>query len=84
MLMYHHPPSPLAWSDVPAALRAWRAALGLSQSAAAKRLGVPPRTYQEWEHGRSAPSQIGLLRVACAAVEEGIDLNIPVMPSKKR
>ena len=33
-------------------LRQWRHARGLSQAALARRLGVPVRSYQQWESGR--------------------------------
>jgi transcriptional regulator with XRE-family HTH domain len=36
-------------------LKKWRKARGLSQSQAAAALGVPVRTLQDWELGRSKP-----------------------------
>lgn len=36
----------------PADLKAWRAALELSQAGAAQALGVPVRSYEQWETGR--------------------------------
>lgn len=49
-------------------LRAWRESLRLSQRAAAEALGVPKRTYQQWEqpHGKPHP----LLDIACPVVAE--------------
>jgi len=37
------------------ALKAWRARLDLSQPQAAKRLGVPLKTLQNWEIARTKP-----------------------------
>lgn len=37
-------------------LAEWRKVNGLSQSEAAKRFGVSPRTWQGWEGGRSTGS----------------------------
>lgn len=35
------------------ALRAWREALGLTQSAAAEEIGCGRRSWQQWETGKS-------------------------------
>lgn len=43
-------------------LRAWRRRRKLSQTGAARALGVSVRTFQEWEQGRRQPR--GLARVA--------------------
>lgn len=40
-------------------LKAYRRRLKLSQSQAAERLGVPVRTLQDWELGRSQPRGLG-------------------------
>ena len=40
-------------------LKAYRKRLNLSQSQAAERLGVPVRTLQDWELGRSQPRGLG-------------------------
>lgn len=40
-------------------LRAWRSYDGCTQAQAADWMGVPLRTYQEWEQGRHVPSQPG-------------------------
>src|SRR5260370_9160413 len=41
--------------DVAKALKEWRIQEGFSQTAAAVRLGVSPRTFQGWELGRPMP-----------------------------
>lgn len=43
----------------PESLKIWRRENGFSQSQAAAFLDVPFRTYQQWEHGRQQPSQVG-------------------------
>ena len=45
---------------LPAQLRAWRRRLGLSQSGAALRLGIPKRTVENWEQGTNAPRGLAL------------------------
>lgn len=47
-------------------LRAHREALGLTQHAAAERVGVRFNTLSDWERGRSDPGLRGLARVAAA------------------
>ena len=44
------------------AIKAWRAAMGLSQSQAAEALGCPVRTLQNWEISRTRPAST-LLRL---------------------
>jgi DNA-binding transcriptional regulator YiaG len=51
--------------DVSVKLKAWRGADALGRGAftqveAAEFLGVPFRTYQDWELGRSCPTGMGL------------------------
>jgi transcriptional regulator with XRE-family HTH domain len=46
--------------NVSTALKAWRKARGLVQSRAAAALGVPPKTYVDWEQGRHAPRGFAL------------------------
>jgi DNA-binding transcriptional regulator YiaG len=54
----------------PASLKAWRRSLGLSQEAAAEKLGCGRRSLQLWEAGTNAiPRYIGL---ACTAVTLGL------------
>jgi putative transcriptional regulator len=48
--------------DIPAQLRAWRERHGLSQSAAAQRLGLTLDTLQNWEQSRNQPR--GLARAS--------------------
>jgi DNA-binding transcriptional regulator YiaG len=43
-------------------LKEWRSRMGFLQPHAAAWLGIPYRTYQEWEQGRSEPSQLGPVR----------------------
>lgn len=42
----------------------WRARRKLSQAAAARELGVPARTYQDWEYGKRAPRGLALALIA--------------------
>jgi putative transcriptional regulator len=44
-------------------LKSWRNRKGLSQSQAARVLGVSVRTLQNWEQGRNVPSADVLLRL---------------------
>lgn len=45
-----------------AEVKDWRRVRKLSQSQAAKRLGVKVATLQQWEHGRRRPANIGAIR----------------------
>jgi DNA-binding transcriptional regulator YiaG len=47
-------------SEISAALRAWRGRHKLSQTKAALKLKVSPRTLQEWEQGRATPRHLAL------------------------
>lgn len=58
----------------PETLRAERHHLGLTGDQMAERLNTPPKTYQNWEQGRTRPP--GCLSVALACI-----LNHP--PEKK-
>ena len=49
-------------------LQAWRKRLRIPQSKAADLLGVPLRTYQQWEQGRAPPHP--LLTLACERVTQ--------------
>jgi transcriptional regulator with XRE-family HTH domain len=51
--------------DTPRALKEWRAQAGYSQTEAAIRLGVPVRTLQGWELGRTMPYPTLLQKAAC-------------------
>lgn len=47
----------------PEELREWRETIGLSQRAAAERVGVDPRSWQKWELGeRGVPRWLTRLR----------------------
>ena len=54
--------------DLAKQLKAWRGVTGrgrkargeMSQTEAAKRLGVPLRTYQKWEQGETQPADFAL------------------------
>lgn len=41
-------------------VKSWREARNLTQAAAAKRFGVPHRTWQDWEYGRRTPRGFAL------------------------
>lgn len=41
-------------------VRAWRRARDLTRADAARRLGVPYRTLEDWEAGRHAPRGLAL------------------------
>lgn len=47
-------------TEVPARLRAWRRARGLSQAQAAPLLGISQRTLENWEQRRSQPRGLTL------------------------
>lgn len=51
-------------TEVPARLRAWRRARGLSQSQAAPLLGISQRTLENWEQRRSQPRGLTLKHLA--------------------
>jgi transcriptional regulator with XRE-family HTH domain len=69
-------------------LRAQRARKGWSQAAAARALGVSPRSYQNWEQGTSEPRLATLARMArvfaVSADELLAGLDTPVPKSRKR
>jgi len=46
--------------EIALALVAWRKRNKLSQSAAALKLKISPRTLQEWEQGRATPRHLAL------------------------
>lgn len=46
--------------NIPAALRRWRKARGLSQGQAAPVLGITRRTLENWEQGINAPRGLAL------------------------
>jgi transcriptional regulator with XRE-family HTH domain len=48
------------------ALRAWRGDRNLTQAEAAEELGVPTRTFQNWELGNAAPQASGLAKLRAA------------------
>lgn len=54
----------------PAAIRAWRKRLELTQAKAAERLNVALRSYVYWERGQREPP--GCLELACTAIEAGL------------
>lgn len=54
----------------PAALRAWRLRLDLTQTAAAKELGLSLRGYQHHEAGTRPIAKY--IALACAALENGL------------
>lgn len=59
-------------------LKEWRTRIGLSQRAAAEKLGVTLQTYQDLESGitraTGQPRELDLrTRLACAAIERGIE-----------
>jgi DNA-binding transcriptional regulator YiaG len=41
-------------------LKQWRERLKISQAEASSKLGVPVRTYQQWEQGRQSPRGLAL------------------------
>lgn len=47
-------------NEIAMALVNWRRRNKLSQSKAALKLKISPRTLQEWEQGRAAPRHLGL------------------------
>jgi DNA-binding transcriptional regulator YiaG len=47
-------------SEISVALRGWRRRHKLSQTQAALKLKVSPRTFQEWEQGRATPHHLAL------------------------
>lgn len=47
-----------------------RRATGLSQEAAARRVGVSVQTWRNWEQGKSVPSRMALERLAAAFPKE--------------
>jgi DNA-binding transcriptional regulator YiaG len=47
-------------SEISVALRAWRRRHKLSQTKAAMKLKVSPRTLQEWEQSRATPRHLAL------------------------
>lgn len=56
-------PQPSTHLTLPNKLRAFRRSRALSQSAAARRLGVPLKTLQAWEQGVRSPRSLGLVQL---------------------
>lgn len=72
--------------DTPEALREWRIALGLTQTAAAEMLGLPRRSYCRWENGEGAIERPLFLSHACNSVANEIQGKVcrEVKPSPAR
>ncbi len=60
-------------SDIPAALRAIRAKLDLTQEQLAERLGVSFTTVNRWEGGSTAPQKAAKEAIAALATSAGLD-----------
>jgi DNA-binding transcriptional regulator YiaG len=52
--------------NIPAALRRWRKRHGLTQAAAAARLGTNTKAVQNWEQGASRPRGLALSSLLAA------------------
>ncbi len=63
--------------DIPAALRAIRAHLDLTQEQLAQRLGVSFASVNRWEGGASRPQKAAREAIAALAVEAGVDPAAP-------
>ena len=74
--------------DVPDALRAIRANLGLTQVELAERLGVSFATVNRWEGGGNKPQRAPMARIIALAEEAAVDLSEPsdgaALPVKRR
>ena len=68
--------------DIPAALRAVRAKLDLTQQQLAQRLGVSFASVNRWEGGASRPQKAAREAIAALAREAGIDPLDPAEPSE--
>ena len=55
----HDPMGSVNDGDLPGRLRSFRRLQGLTQVAAARLLGIDPKTWWEWEMGRRLPSHRG-------------------------
>ena len=53
-------------SDLKLTLKAARINAGLSQSEAARKIGITKDTLSNWERGKSFPDVIKLRRIECA------------------
>ena len=60
-------------SDIPAALRAIRASLDLTQEQLAERLGVSFTTVNRWEGGATRPQKAAREAIAALAADTGLD-----------
>jgi type I restriction enzyme M protein len=65
--------------DVPGALRAIRAKLGLTQVELAERLGVSYATVNRWEGGGNRPQRAAMARIAALAEDAGVDAAEPAL-----
>ncbi len=71
----------------PAALKAWRKALGLKQKEAAEKLGLKKRVIQYYERGHRDGKKIEIpktVELACYALSVGIEEYDGKAPAKKR
>lgn len=64
-------------TDIPAVLRAIRAALDLTQDQLAGRLGVSFATVNRWEGGGNSPQRAAKEAIAQLAAEAGVDMEAP-------
>lgn len=67
-------------------LKAWREAEGLTQEAAADKLGVVRRTWHMWENGNGVPSEglmVRLYVLTRGAVEPNDFYDLPLLPRNR-
>jgi transcriptional regulator with XRE-family HTH domain len=69
--------------NLSAKLKAWRKARGLVQSRAAAALGVPPKTYLDWEQGRHAPRGFALQALK-QKLESGVPAGAALKSNRER
>ncbi len=68
-------------SEVPAKLKAWRKARGLSQGQAAPVLGISRRTLENWEQGEHKPSPLALKHLELLLSSQNVRVSDPASTS---
>jgi type I restriction enzyme M protein len=76
-------------ASVPAALRAIRASLDLTQAELAERLGVSFATVNRWEGGGTKPQKAPMTRIMALAAEVDVEVDdvssdVPATPTRRR
>ena len=65
-------------------IKALRVNVGLSQQEAADKIGVAPRTLQNWENGVTYPTAVQLVSICSAYGCTMADISLPIVLTKSK